>query len=202
MRRESQYLHACEWNPGLDNSHLTLGEVLNTLPGIEQSAVHWLVRLFENPASPLSFPGQISLKRHDALHVLLGRGLNNQDEAFVIGFTMGTVKDTKKWHRVFFTWVTKYLYPTPYRFTDDDKIAFELGFQQGRKHQVNDVHLIPFENKPNYKIKDLRLELGINVHDLYAAYRLEQSLIPNTFESRRLDIDYGNVDPSSISPPT
>jgi len=64
MRRRSQYLEATEWNPGLDNGHRTMGMVLSTLPGAEQDDIHWLVRLIENPKSPIAFPGQISLLRH------------------------------------------------------------------------------------------------------------------------------------------
>ena len=76
-----------EWNPGLHNGKCNLQEVINGLPAATAEDIPWLVRLFENPASALAFPGAINLARHDAIHVLLGRGLRNQDEAFVIGFT-------------------------------------------------------------------------------------------------------------------
>lgn len=45
--------------------------------------------LLENPDSPLPFAGKIDLYRHDCLHLLLERGLSVEDEAFVVGFTMG-----------------------------------------------------------------------------------------------------------------
>jgi hypothetical protein len=63
------------WNPTLDNDHLTLGEVYESLPGFPPEAIHPLVCLFENPESRLAFPGVASLRRHDCLHILLGRGL-------------------------------------------------------------------------------------------------------------------------------
>ena len=64
-----------DWNPTLDNDQLTLGEVYESLPGFPPEAIHPLVCLFENPDSPLAFPGASSLRRPDCLHILLGRGL-------------------------------------------------------------------------------------------------------------------------------
>jgi len=201
MRGQRQYLEAAEWNPGLDNGQRTLGMVLSTLPGAEQEEIHWLVRLIENPRSPLSFPGQISLLRHDALHVLLGRGLNNQDEAFVIGFTMGAARATKAWHYRLFGWIARKLYPEPYRFSAEDQQVFEFGLGQGTNHAVEDVHLIPIEEKPDETVDAIRKWVGVNVHDLHAAYRSEKILVPHTHESQRLDIDFGGIDPSAILPP-
>ncbi|HEY6564311.1 MAG TPA: hypothetical protein VIY86_07420, partial [Pirellulaceae bacterium] len=84
--------HWREWYPGLDNGTLTLGAVLDTLPGFTADQVPPLVRAFENPTSPIALTGACSLEQHDAIHVLLGRGLVDQDEAFTIGFTAGTSK--------------------------------------------------------------------------------------------------------------
>ena len=81
------------WHPGIANDGLTLRQVYRTLPGSTAAEIDPLVRLFENPASPLAFRGAITLERHDCVHVLLGRGLLGQDEAFVLGFTMGAEKD-------------------------------------------------------------------------------------------------------------
>src|SRR5687768_12811614 len=113
MRRK---LHWTDWNPGLDNDHLTLSEVLNTLPAAPADAIPWQVRLLENPSSFISFPGAISLERHDALHALLGRGLANQDEAFVIGYTMGAARKIRGWHFQAFRFLATRFYPKAYRF--------------------------------------------------------------------------------------
>ncbi|MCJ9430074.1 hypothetical protein [Kordiimonas marina] len=195
------FLEACEWNPGLDHGERTLGEVLETLPGVGPEAIHWLVRLIENPRSPLAFPGQISLERHDALHVLLGRGLNNQDEAFVIGFTMGAARSARPWHRRLFLWIARHLYPAPYRLESDHEIAFELGFGRGRKHKVQDIHLIPIETMLGETVAAVRRKIGIDLLDLYSAYCEEKLRLPHTLESRRLDTDYDGIDPSAIRRP-
>ena len=99
-----------DWVPGLNNGHLTMREVFDTLPGITPDEVAWHVRMLENPASPISFTGAIELHPHDCVHILLGRGLLNQDEAFVIGYTMGTNKRIPRWQLWAFEKIATYFY--------------------------------------------------------------------------------------------
>ena len=201
MPRIRRLLHWQDWNPGLDNGHWTLGYVLSTLPGAQQDEIHWLVRLVENPRSRLALPGAISLGRHDAVHAVLGRGLMNQDEAFVIGFTMGAARRARRWHGWLFRALARGLYPPPYRFGHADDVAFRLGFAEARHHGARDLQDFPFEAHGDTRLADLRRDLGINVSRLHAAYRYERTLVPDTTASHRLDTDYGGVDPSDIVPP-
>ncbi len=201
MRSHHQFLCATQWSPGLDNGEQKLGDVLDTLPGANQSEIHWLVRLMENPQSPLAFPGQISLARHDALHVVLGRGLSNQDEAFVIGFTMGASAETRDWHRRVFEWVVSTIYPAAYRFERIHRKVFRLGLSQGARNRVKDVHLQPIETMGEDTVQTVRDRLGIDVHALYAAYRKEKLLVPDTEESKRLPSSSTGPDRPAIRPP-
>ena len=54
-----------------------------------KSEVPWLIWLMENPKSPLHLHGASALNDHDYVHIILDKGQANDDEAFVIGFTMG-----------------------------------------------------------------------------------------------------------------
>ena len=58
-----------------------------------------IIKLTENPkySSSRVFTGAVDLFTHDCIHVLLGRGLLLKDEAFVIGYTMGSAKRMKRW---------------------------------------------------------------------------------------------------------
>jgi len=190
-----------QWNPGLDNDHLTMGEVIQSLPQAPPDAIPWQVKLLENDEWWTSFPGAISLARHDRVHVLLGRGLMPQDEAFVIGFTMGAAKHCKGWQYQIFRIAAKNFYPHPYRFTRDHMIAFDLAFARGTNSDASNLEYFPFERFMDYTVGDLRKRLGINHHQLRAIYRHEQILLPTTRESRRLDIDWKRTDPSSIYVP-
>lgn len=176
-----------EWHPGLDNDHLTLREVYDTLPGFPASKVPEIVRKYENPDSPVAFPGAVSLLRHDLVHILLGRGLLDQDEAFVIGFTMGTAKDelTEK-HVGTMKAVFQAAYPEPYRIAEEDLIAFDLGVRTGREMGMKDLYKYPIEDFMYMPIGHMRRTLGINTERLRAIYREESEKIPNTLETARL----------------
>ena len=62
--------------------------------GLKQDDVPWLIQFVENPKYDLPgveiFHGATDLETHDYIHILLGRGLLPKDEAFVLGFTMGS----------------------------------------------------------------------------------------------------------------
>lgn len=180
-----------DWTPGLNNGHMTLREVWETLPGASPDEITWHVRMFENPASPISFTGAIELNPHDCIHILLGRGLLNQDEAFVIGYTMGTNKDIPKWKIWAFKKIAQYFYPKPYKFSRNDAIAFKLGVGRGIDSNVNNIQELPLfsEKYLDRTISDIRKELGISVPELRAWYRKEQILINGTTASLRLPVN-------------
>ena len=79
--------------------------------------ISWLVWLIENPKSPFHLHGAVTLHDHDHIHVLLGRGQANDDEAFVIGFTMGNDDRTKSWESKLFKFISRWLYSKSERFT-------------------------------------------------------------------------------------
>lgn len=199
----SRYAHLSwrDWNPGLDNDHLTLGEVLETLPAANPSDIPWLIRLLENPASPVALPGAITLARHDAIHVLLGRGLRPQDEAFVIGFTMGASSHCRTWQKQLFKWVARFFYPGPYRFSVDHLMAYDLAFGTAERSAAADLEYFPFERFMDLTIADLRKRLGIDRLKLYATYRHEQIILPGSASSLRLDTDLMGRDPASLIRP-
>ncbi len=177
-----------DWNPGLDNHDQTLGEVLETLPGADPEDISFLVRLIENPKSPFALPGAVALHRHDCIHILLGRGLLNQDEAFVIGFTMGASKAMRRWHRFLFRNVSARFYPKPYRFGRRQLKVFDLGLEAGRTWGPDKLHEFPFEEHHDTTLGELREQLGIDVEKLKHIYAKEQSMLPQTKASERLPV--------------
>ena len=71
---------------------------------LSQEDVPLVIKLTENPKyiSSKLFTGAVDLFSHDCIHVLLGRGLLTKDEAFVIGYTMGSAKKMRRWRRNLF----------------------------------------------------------------------------------------------------
>ena len=66
------------------------------------------------------------------MNVLLGRGQANDDEAFVIGFTMGNDDRTKSWESKLFKFISRWLYSKSERFTKKQLKIFDSGFKYGR----------------------------------------------------------------------
>lgn len=178
-----------DWNPGLDNDELTLRAVYDTLPGAGPDEIDQMVRLLENPASPYALPGAVRLRHHDCIHILLGRGLLNQDEAFVIGYTMGTAKERINEEQVqLFRLAAKLLYKPPYRMTDNDLIAFDLAFALGNKSPYRHIYKFDFDGAMDLDIGDIRRQLGLTTKMLKAAFREERLLLPGNKASERLAI--------------
>jgi hypothetical protein len=178
-----------DWNPGLDNNELTLRSVYDTLPGAGPDEIDQMVRLLENPASPYALPGAVRLRHHDYIHILLGRGLLNQDEAFVIGYTMGTARDHINDEQVqLFRLAAKLLYKPPYRMTDNDLIAFDLAFALGNGSQHRHIYKFDFDRALDLDIGDIRKELGIDIKALKAGFREERLLLPGNKASERLPV--------------
>ena len=177
-----------DWNPGLDNGNKTLNLAMKTMPANEQADISKIVKLLENPASPLALPGAISLERHDCIHALLGRGLLPQDEAFVIGFTMGTSKYIGGFAESLFKKASRYLYPKPYKFSKEHLVAFELGLRYGKVCKAEEIYEFPFEHFMDQKISVIRKKLGISVTELKQLYRAERILLPGTRVSKRLPV--------------
>jgi len=180
---------ASNWHQPLAKGKGKLSKVIDGMKlfKLEQKEVPLIIKLTENPNYITSklFTGAVSLFSHDCIHVLLGRGLLPKDEAFVIGYTMGSGKKMKRWRRNLFLWVTKYLYPEGYEFTEEERYIFYSGVMAGSKCS-SDLSKIEFEKLINYKIDHVRQDLGIDKKLLECCYCTEKKLFPNSKESQRL----------------
>jgi hypothetical protein len=174
------------WNPGLENGRRLLGEVYETLPGNPASSVPWWVRLLENPTSPVALPGAVDLFGHDCTHILLGRGLLPQDEAFVLGFTMGASGACARWQQTLFRFSARYLYCGVYRFSDIDAGVFDMAVEVGRRAGTAPVHQVDFRGLLARPVGEIRQMLGIKRDVLGSAYAVERARWPHTDASARL----------------
>ena len=125
----------------------------------------FVIWLLENPNSLVALPGKTSLLHHDYIHILLNRGIFSQDEAFVIGFTMGNDLKTNQIHLFIYQFFAKFIYPAPYNFSELDLMSFKLGFAYGRKIKIKQINEINFEIYQNETIGFLRSFFGINTDE-------------------------------------
>ena len=158
----------------------TLKEALKEFAIDKPGDIPWIVRLLENPASPVALPGKISLLGHDCLHLLLDRYLSSSDEAFVIGFSMGNHRKTKSWHIKIFKFFSRYLYPDPYKFTPQDFYSFDLGFEYGRS--LNPKIQTIYQTKYSY----FDIEFLRNLFEIKTEYLLELKLKEKAYRSQYL----------------
>ena len=153
---------------------------------LAQEEVPLVIKLTENPKYFTSrlFTGAVDLFTHDCIHIILGRGLLVKDEAFVIGYTMGSAKKMKRWRRNLFMWVCKYLYPEGYKFGEEERFIFYSGVMAGSKCGV-DHSTVKFDRLLDYDLKDIRLLLGVDENLLRCYYCTEKKLFKD-IESQRL----------------
>src|SRR3954447_21380778 len=121
----SETLGFAEWHIPLSREEMSLRDAAADLAlvGAAPDDIPFMVRLAENPKFNL-FHGAVDLKTHDYIHALLGRGLLAKDEAFVIGFTMGSTQRLSATEERLFRLVAEHLYPGIYRFTEEDVRVF------------------------------------------------------------------------------
>ncbi len=182
-----------EWYPGLDTDDCTLGEILDSLPGVSEQQLPKILFQYEDPRSPEAFIGAVPLERHDIIHVLLGRGLLDQDEAFVLGFTMGTCRGgaPDEQVRAMLEALTR-KYPEPYRISNSKAAAFTLGIRCAEEMTgCRDIFGAELEAEKfgGVSIGELRRQFGIDRKSLKQYYRKEALEIPDSLESARLPKD-------------
>mgnify|MGYP003134632707 CR=1 FL=1 len=186
LKLEAEEL-AKAWLPKVKND-MKLSQYLEEMKSfaLNPDDVPLVIKLVENPKYDIGlFSGATTLAAHDCVHVILGRGLLLKDEAFVIGYTMGSSKKMKRWRRNLFMFVCKYLYPKGYNFGEEERYVFYSGVLCGEKCKV-DLTKIDFKKHADRKVLGLRKEFGIDSEMLDCVYCTEKFLFPNSLESQRL----------------
>jgi len=188
LRAEKTQKAAEDWNPSLSVSRKKLKSTLKEMElfKLRQENIPLIIKLVENPNYKTSklFGGAVDLFTHDCVHAVLGRGLLLKDEAFVIGYTMGSTKGMKRWKRNLFMFVSKYLYPEGYKFGEEERFVFNMGVKAGSLCST-DLSQINFKKYLNKQIGTIRKELKIDVDFLKTYYHLEKMSFKSV-ESKRL----------------
>lgn len=157
--------------------------------GLKQDDVPYIIQIVENPQFDLPgidiFHGAVNLQTHDYIHIILGRGLLPKDEAFVIGFTMGSTDRVTATEERLYTFFVKYLYPSAYRFTDEDIRVFKDAVRLGFISDCKPLSQIDYSPYLHSHLSEIRKALEIE--DLLRAYyAIEKSRYPTSLESQRL----------------
>jgi hypothetical protein len=181
-----------EWHIPLSPGEMTLRQGLASLAavGARQQEIPLLIRLMENPKYSLPgltfFHGAVDLKAHDRIHILLGRGLLTEDEAFTIGFTMGSTKRVRRTEEWLFGLIARRLYPVPYRFDDTAMRIFRDAVHLGGLSRCLPLDRIDFDPYLDTPLQEIRTAIGLETDLLFAYYRIEKARYPDSAACRRL----------------
>ncbi len=158
--------------------------------GLNQNEIPYIIQIVENPKFDLPgfdiFHGATNLQTHDYVHMILGRGLLPKDEAFVIGFTMGSTDRVTITEERLYTFFAKYLYPTEYRFTDEDVRVFKDAVRLGFISDCKPLSQIDYSQYLHRQLREIRHAVGIEEDLLKAYYAIEKRRYPTSLESQRL----------------
>lgn len=181
-----------DWLVPLSRSDLTLRAAHESLKPFarEQNDIPLLVQLVENPRFDLPgveiFSGATDLRTHDGIHMLLGRGLLAKDEAFVLGFTMGSSNRVDAVEERLFSMIARYLYPGGYRFDDEDVAVYRDAVRLGHISDCRSLAQVDYARFIDRPLGEIRRELGIEEDLLRAYYAIEARRYPGSVASQRL----------------
>lgn len=181
-----------DWHIPWQWGEVTLREGLDSLARLAAAPqeIPLLVRLVENPRYKIPgitlFHGAVELKQHDCIHLLLGRGLLSKDEAFVIGFTMGSTDAVSTVEETLFCKITKHLYPRIYKFDDEDIQIFRDAVKLGAISCCEPLDSADFRPWLDRPLRETREALGIESELIEAYYKVEKRRFSNAKASQRL----------------
>lgn len=180
------------WIVKLNDDSKTLREAYDSLMSIgnSQDEVPLIVKLTENPKFHFGglgfFKGRVTLEQHDYIHILLGRGLTLMDEAFVLGFTMGSTDRCSSHEQTLFGFINKVLYPKPYRFKEDGMKVFRDAAALAYVSDCLPLEEVDFKPLLDLPLREVREVVGLEVDLLQAYYRIEARRYPDCKASQRL----------------
>jgi len=181
-----------DWHVPLSQGASTLRAALDGLRviGARPQEIPLIVRLLENPKYRLPgitlFHGAVDLQAHDCIHILLGRGLLTADEAFTIGFTMGSTKRVRRSEEWLFGMLARHVYPPPYTFDDTAVHIFNDGVRLGGISGCRSLNRIDYVRHLDLPLREIRRQVGLEEDLLLAYYRIERERYPASDASRRL----------------
>jgi hypothetical protein len=165
------------WDPGLANGELRLRDVYRTLLSDSADSTPWSVKTLESPRSLLAVPGAVDAFARGCIHIVLGRGLLAQDQAFVLGFTMGAAR-APGWQRGLFRHCARHLYTGDHRFSEQDAQVFDFSFDAARRSSAFALHRVDFKKLLERPLAEIRRFLGIDTELLRGLYATERERWP------------------------
>lgn len=188
-------MHYSDWHISILENNTTLAEAQASLKqvGAKKKEIPLIVKLIENPKFSIPgltfFHGAVNLLAHDYIHILLGRGLMPADEAFTIGYTMGSTRQVSSVESSLFELISKHLYPHSYKFKDRDLTIFRSALKLAEESNCQALDQIDYQQLLQTRLGKIRDQLNINTDKIINYYKTEKILFPDSKASYRLLVD-------------
>lgn len=180
-----------DWNPSVFEDSVSIADILNTMPPAPIGGIPSIIKVLENPTSPYQLCGSTDLKVHDIIHVLLGRGLLQQDEAFVIGYSMGNAANATALDRMIFLQMATTKYPAPFTFMEVDATVFNIAFDFGLAASQKNINNLDVEELSRMQIGSARKKFNLQKDRLISFYNREVLAVGSTKVSKRITESFG-----------
>lgn len=181
-----------DWHIPFRKDEISLREAHEFLQlvGAGQQEIPLMIQLVENPRYRMPgitlFHGAVDLRQHDFIHLVLGRGLLPKDEAFAIGFTMGSTNKVSTSEEALFSWISQRLYPEVYKFHDDEIKVFKDAVKLASISECLPLDEVDFAPLLDRSLAEVRREIGLEYDLLLAYFAIEKRRFPDARESQRL----------------
>lgn len=181
-----------DWYIPFHQDMLTLRQAHESMSVVraEQEEIPLMVQLVENPKFHIPgfhlFHGAVDLNQHDYIHIVLGRGLLEKDEAFTIGFTMGSTNKVTTTEEKLYALISQYLYPRVYKFSKEDIEIFRNAIRLGYISSCLPLDEFDFSLHLDTPLYNIRERLGLERELILAYYKIEKQRYPDALESSRL----------------
>jgi len=181
-----------DWHIPFRRDQITLADAKLSLSqvGAEGDDIPLIVQLIENPKFVIPgldlFHGAVELHHHDLIHLILGRGLLAMDEAFTIGFTMGSTKKVTTTEEKLYAWISSNFYPENYKFDEQAIRVFKDAVRLGAISNVQSLDNVNFETYMDKSLKNVRQLIGLESQLILTYYEIEQQRYPDSIASQRL----------------
>jgi len=185
-------MHYTDWHISILENSLSLRRAHASLKqvGAKKNDIPLIIKLVENPTYSIPglnlFHGAVDLLTHDYIHILLGRGLLPADEAFTIGYTMGSTKNVTAVEASIFEAISRYVYPDPYRFKEREITIFHAGLNIAKASDGERLDQVDYDSFLETGLGEIRERIGIATKKIIDYYRTEKKLYPDSKASCRL----------------
>lgn len=181
-----------DWHIPYTRDDISLQKALDTIADIRtyQYDIPLMIELADNAelntANQRLFAGNLDLRQHDCIHILLGRGLLLADEMFTIGFTLASHYKASMREAHFYAYFARKIFSAINHLSDAELSIFRDGVRLG--YISGCVALDKFDYEPwlDESLNKLRDAIGIESELLLAYYAVEQSRNPLSLASQRL----------------